>query len=205
MTDENLFGGKNPHGAYVPLTETEQEVLHRLVNTQDLVVEIKGFGTCEEPQVRVGDHRVQVIIDHVFDRPEIPRDTYWLDLCLKTRATGIRLFQHRYATVHDGLPVKLGGGLRLGFQWDIALSHLDPKLVKKIKPGALGLTSRVLDKETGDRTFRGNMNLTPDQEKVLAAMRQNEKRLHQMDSEKVEKAQKQQKAAEEQSCSDGRK
>lgn len=188
MTDQNMFGGKNPHGAYVPLTETEQEVLHRLVNTQDLLVEIKGFGTCQEPQVRVGDHRVQIIIDHVFDHPEVPRDTYWLDLVLKTR-TGIKLFQHRYATVHDGRPVKLGGGLRLGFQWDIALSHLDPKLVKKVKPGAFGLTSRVLDKETGDRTLHGNMRLSAEQERVLAMMRQNEDRLHQMDADNVQKAQ----------------
>ena len=196
MSDRNLFGGKNPHGAYVPLTETEQEVLHRLVNTQDLVVEIKGFGVCQEPKVRVGDHRVQVIIDHVFEHPEIPRDTYWLDLVLKTRSTGIKLFQHRYATVHEGLPVKLGGGLRLGFQWDIALSHLDPKLVKKVKPGAIGLTSRVLDKETGNRTLHGNMDLTLEQEKVLAAMRENEDRLHKMDAEKVKKAQQKQQVAE---------
>lgn len=195
MTDRNLFGGKNPHGAYVPLTETEQEVLHRLVNTQDLVVEIKGFGTCEDPQVKVGDHRVQVIIDHVFEHPEVPRDTYWLDLVLKTRSSGIRLFRHRYATVHEGQPVKLGGGLRLGFQWDIALSHLDPKLVKKVKPGAIGLTSRVLDKETGDRTLRGNMKLTPEQERVLATMRQNEKRLSALDEQNLKKAQ--QKASEE--------
>jgi len=196
--DRNLFGGKNPYGQYVPLTDTEQEVLHRLVTTQDLLVEIVGFGTCEAPQVRVGDHRVEIIIDHIFDIPEMPKNTYWLDLVLKSRSTGVKLYQHRYATVHDGLPVKIGGGLRLGLQWDIALSHLDPNLVKRVKPGATGLTSRVLDKETGDRTLSGNMRLTSEQEKVLMAMRQNETRLHNMDAEKVRKAQElQQRESEE--------
>lgn len=196
MSDQNIFGGKNPHGTYVPLTETEQEVLHRLVGTQDLVVEIKKFGTCSNPQVQVGDHRVQVIIDHVFDQPEVPRDTYWLDLVLKTRQSGLVLFQHRYATVHEGLPVKIGGGLRLGFQWDIALSHLDPALVKKVKPGAIGLTSRVLDKDTGDRTLQGNMKLSSDQRRVLETMRQNEERLHRLDEENLKAAQKIQKEGE---------
>ena len=36
---------------------------------------------------------------------------------------------------------------------------MDPNLVKMIKPGALGLTSRRIDKDTGQRSKYGNMDL----------------------------------------------
>ena len=53
-------------------------------------------------------------------------------------------------------------------EWDIAIHSMDPRLVKLLKPGAFGLTSRRQDKDTGEMTSQGNMKLDSAQKAVLA-------------------------------------
>jgi hypothetical protein len=58
----------------------------------------------------------------------------------------------------------------LDMQWDIALHSMDPRLVKLLKPGAIGLTSRRQDRETGEITTQGNMKLNGAQKQALRVL-----------------------------------
>lgn len=163
----NLFGGKNPHGLYVPMSEDEQEVITRLVEAEDLVLIIHGWGTLNRPRFLVGDHRIGVQFRLTFNRPEAPMDVFFFDLELKTRS-GISLVKERLPVIYGGKPIQVCAGMFLDLQWDIALHSMDPRLVKLLKPGALGLTSRRQDPVTGDMTAQGNMRLDGEKKAALA-------------------------------------
>lgn len=165
----NLFGGKNAHGLYVPMSEDEQEVIHRLVEAEDLVLVIHGWGTLDKPRFLVGDHRIGVQFKLSFNRPAAPTDVWFFDLELKTR-TGICLVKERLPVAYGGKPVQVCAGMYLEMQWDIALHSMDPRLVKILKPGTIGLTSRRQDKDTGEMTSQGNMKLDGNQKAALAIL-----------------------------------
>jgi hypothetical protein len=162
----NVFGGKNRRGLYVPMSEDEQEVIHRLVEAEDIQLIIHGWGTLDRPRFLVGDHRIGVQFKLTFNRPAAPMPLYFLDLELITR-TGISLVKERLPTILNGQPVNVCAGVFLDLQWDIAMHSMDPRLVKLLKPGTLGLTSRRQDKDTGEMTARGNMKLDAKQRKAL--------------------------------------
>lgn len=162
----NAFGGKNSRGLYVPMSEDEQEVIHRLVEAEDLVLIIHGWGTLDRPRFLIGDHRVGVQFRMDFHRPANPMPVWFFDLELKTRS-GVSLCRERLPSVYNGQPVNVCAGMYLDMQWDIALHSMDPKLVKMLKPGALGLTSRRQDRDTGAMTAQGNMKLNSQQQKLL--------------------------------------
>lgn len=187
MSDKNPFGGANAHSLYVPLTDTEQEVLSRLVEAEDLEVVIHGWGILHRPRIIFGDLRVSILFRMDFNAPEVPRPVYYFDLELRTRA-GVTLFKERQPTVYGGKPLQVAAGVSVDLAWDIALHHIDPKIVKAIKPGAIGITSRRLDKETGEPTFRGNMDLTGEQKRLLRLMGEGEERVRKADAEKLLKA-----------------
>jgi len=165
--ETNVFGGKNPHGLYVPMSETEQEVLQRLVETQDLVVIIHGWGVLDNPKVSFGDLRVSIPMTVTFDRPAVPVDVWFLDLELRSKSTGMSLVKQRQSVVYDGQPIQVVAGMELDMVWDIAIHHMSPEFVKAIKPGAIGLTSRRLDRETGTATLAGNMQLSDTKKDIL--------------------------------------
>lgn len=167
----NLFGGSNARGLYVPMSEDEQEVLHRLVEAEDLVLIIHGWGQLDRPRFLIGDHRFAVQFRLTFNRPAKAMPVYFFDLELKTR-TGISLCKERLPSVYNGQPVTVQAGLYLDMQWDIALHSMDPRLVKLLKPGHLGLTSRRQDKDTGEMTSQGNMKLTSNQKAALYELEQ---------------------------------
>lgn len=181
----NPFGGKNPHGLYVPISEDEQEVLQRLVETRDLVVVIHGWGILEDPKVTFGDLRVSIPMTISFDSPGHPVDVWFLDLELKSRSTGRTLVKQRQPTVYNGQPLQVMAGVELDMVWDIALHHMDPDFVKAIKPGAIGLTSRRLDRETGAPTFTGNMNLSESQKEMLRWSEDGAARMREADTRKA--------------------
>jgi hypothetical protein len=191
-SDTNMFGGKNPHGLYVPMSEDEQEVLQRLVETQDLVVIIHGWGVLDSPRVSFGDFRVSIPMTINFDRPAVPVDVWFLDLELKSKSTGMTLVKQRQSTVYDNQPIQVVAGMELDMVWDIAIHHMSPEFVKAIKPGALGLTSRRLDRETGNATLNGNMKLS---EAQLATLEHHERGAARMRAEDVRIAVKATKAA----------
>ena len=165
----NLFGGANSKGLYVPMSDDEQEVIHRLIEAEDLVLFIHGWGRLDRPRFLVGDHRIGVQFRLTFNRPAKPMPVYFFDLELKTRS-GISLCKERLPTMYNGQPVAVQAGMFLDMQWDIALHSMDPRLVKLLKPGAIGLTSRRQDKDTGQMTAQGNMKLDANQKAALHAL-----------------------------------
>lgn len=180
----NLFGGKNARGLYVPISEDEQEVLLRLVEAEDLVLIIHGWGKLERPRFLVGDHRFAVQFRLTFNRPATPMPVYFFDLELKTRA-GMSLCKNRLPCIYNGRPVMVQAGMFLDMQWDIALHSMDPRLVKMLKPGALGLTSRRQDKDTGEMTMQGNMKLDSNQRAALYELDQAQAAHRQQDTHQV--------------------
>ena len=185
---ENMFGGKNAKSLYVPMSETEQEVITRLIESEDLVVIVHGWGKLNNPAIRLGDKRVEITLPMSFSAPETPIKVFYFDLELRTISSNLLLFKDRQPTLINGHPIQVAAGVEFVMMWDISISHLDPKLVKQVKPGAKGLTSRVLDRETGRETLTGNMTLGDDEKSVLAALRAGEARARKATQESLSKA-----------------
>lgn len=175
MSDTNAFGGKNPNGLYVPMSELEQECLSRLVEAGDLRVHVREWGIVNQPRARYGDGRLQLAFRMNFDRPEIPQPVYYFDLELKT-SSGLLLFKERQSVMYDGKPVSVAAGVFFDLVWDIGIRSIDPKVVKAVLPYARGLTSRLQDKDTGEMTLTGNMKLDSRKKKLLYGVRQAEER-----------------------------
>lgn len=184
LREQNAFGGGNPHGLYVPITETEQETISRLVESKDLEVVVHGWGVVNNPRIIFGDHRLSVHLTLRFSAPEVPQSVHYFDLELRTRA-GLSLIKQRQPTQVGGRPIEVAAGVNLSMIWDIGLHHLDPKVVKCIKPGAIGLTSRRFDRDTGDPSFTGNMRLDTYQKKLLAHLEEGEKEMARDDAKKL--------------------
>lgn len=163
--DNNRFGGKNPQGLYVPMTDTEQEILLRLVESQSLRVYVPMLGEQVIPKkVAYGDKRVAVVFPVAFKGVPVAISTLEVELW----ANGVLLLKKSYLVADEmGDPRMVGEGVMWELQWDIAIDHMDPRLVKALKPGAFGITSRRLDKETGERTFLGNMTLNNADQQAL--------------------------------------
>ena len=171
--DKNRFGGIAGSN-YTPMSETEQEVLERLIATRDLDVFIKGWGHIKGVEGTVaGDLRLAIPLIMDFDRPAVPMPVYHFDLELRT-GSGILLFKERQSTMYNGQPLLISAGTHLSMIWDIAIRHMDPKLVKAYKPGAIGLTSRWADRDTGDMTLLGNTRMNSADKRALRALRTSE-------------------------------
>jgi hypothetical protein len=173
MTDRNPFGGKNPRSIYVPMSETEQEVISRLIETDALEVVIHGWGVIDKPKLTVGDAQVMIPLTLRFDRPEFPVPVHYFDLELRTRS-GLSLFREQQPTVYNDKPLMVMAGTEISMVWHIGIKCMDPRLVKMLLPSATGLTSRVIDKETGKDTLLGNMKLDPAKAKTLDRVRRGE-------------------------------
>ena len=192
--EKNPFGGRKG-SLYTPMSEDEQEVLDRLIAARDLDVFIKGWGFIKGVQVgKAGDLRIAIPLTLDFDRPEVPVPVHFFDLELRT-GSGILLFKERQSTIYDHKPLMIGAGTHLSMIWDIAIKHMDPKLVKMLKPGALGLTSRWIDKDTGDITMLGNTRMRSQDKALLRRLRRGEAVARQDNAKKnvsaVEKSKKQ--------------
>jgi hypothetical protein len=171
--DSNPLGGKNPHSLYVPMSETEQEFVTRLAEAGDLQVRVHGWGVVPNPQVIVGDLQVVIPMTLRFDRPEVPVLVHSFDLELLT-TSGVSLYREKQSTEYGGQPIMVGQGTEIQMVWHIGIKAMDPKLVKAYLPGAKGLTSRVIDKDTGDITLTGNMHLDTEKKRLIALVRNGE-------------------------------
>jgi hypothetical protein len=169
----NKFGGGNDKSLYTPMSEIEQEVIARLVESGSLRVNIVGWGHVSKPRVTFGDLRVSIAFRLEFDRPEVPMPVSHFDLELRTE-DGRLLYKERQSAEYGGRPLQIAAGVYLDMVWDIAIRHMDPKLVKSIMPKAIGLTSRLLDKDTGVATLTGNMALSDENKALLIKLRKGE-------------------------------
>jgi len=182
--DENEFGGRNPNFVYTPMTEVEQEVVSRLVESGELVVILHGWGFMENLAIVFGDARISIPIKLTFHAPETPIAVPFFDLELRTRS-GITLFREKQSTMTGGQPLQVCEGVTVEMIWDIGIRKLDPGLVKLIKPGATGLTSRLIDKDTGDETLTGNMSLSNHKKNLLQMVREGEARVRKFNQDQV--------------------
>ena len=167
--DSNIFGGKNVNALYTPLSEDEQEVLERLANAGQYKINVVEWGFVEKPQVRYGDARLQFQWKMLFQKPQVLTPVYFFDLELSTHS-GIFLLRNRLPITVGGEPVLCGAGVELHLAWDIQLKQIDPAIVRAIKPGAHGLTSRL-----------GNMDMTQHQKQQLHNLRKGEASVRQAD------------------------
>lgn len=174
--DTNIFGGKNVNALYTPLTEDEQEVLERLAEAGQYKIVIKDWGHVDKPNVKFGDARLQFTWKMLFHKPATPVPVHYFVLELWTHG-GIFLLRNKLATEVGGQPVMVAAGVEVDLAWDIQLKQMDPKLVKMIKPGAHGLTTRL-----------GNMALSQHQKQQLVNLRQGEASVRQMNAVEAAKA-----------------
>ena len=170
---KNRWGGGNRFAEYTPLSEVEQEAVSRLVESNNLVINILGWGKVENPRVTFGDLRVGLKWRMDFVRPEAPTPIHFLDLELRTRQ-GTLLFKERQSTMYGGNPIAVCAGVYLDMAWDIALTALDPKIVKMIMPHSFGLTSRFQDRDTGLLTLNGNNTFSAEEAIALKRLRRQE-------------------------------
>jgi len=175
MGDTNIFGGKNVNAHYTPLSEDEQEVLERLAKAGQYKVKVVGWGHVDQPQVRFGDARLQFQWKMAFTEPLVHIPVYAFDLELWTHS-GIFLLKTTQKITVGGEPVLCGAGVEIHLAWDIQLQQIDPEIVRAIKPGAHGLTSRL-----------GNMKLTQAQKQQLHNLREGEAAVRKMDADEAAK------------------
>lgn len=172
---KNAFGGGNPNSVYVPMSEMEQEVIARLIEAKNLEVLIHGWNFITEPKLTVGDAQVMIPLTIRFDGLSAPTFVHYFDLELRTK-TGLTLFKERQACLYENRPLSVENGTELSMIWHIGVKCMDPAVVKMILPGAIGLTSRVIDKDTGNATLLGNLHLNEGLKRTLAAVRKGEAR-----------------------------
>ncbi len=170
MSEKNIFGGGNRNSMYTPLTEIEQECLLRLIESQQLIVNIVDWGYVEAPKAKFGDLRLGIQWRMNFNKPETPMPVHHFDLELKTRS-GILLYKERQSTLYGGEPLMVAAGMYIDLVWDIAITAIDPKIVKRIMPMARGLTSRWHDRDTGNLTLFGNTKMNSGLKQSLVRLR----------------------------------
>lgn len=176
MSDQNPFGGKNPHSLYTPMSEDEQEVLDRLIQDNDLEIHIVNWGIVKKFEaVSFGDLRLQIVFRVVLTAPDLHIPVPFFDLELRTRS-GILLFKEKKPLGPPGEPLMLGAGSDLTLEWIIAIRKMDPDFVKAMKPGARGLTSRD-----------GNYRLSERERRLLQGMRNREESLKAEDRRIIKK------------------
>jgi hypothetical protein len=183
-SDRNAFGGKNPNGLYVPMSEIEQEFVSRLVESGDLIVRIHGWGVVPNPTVKIGDLQVVIPLTLKFDRPDIPIPVHYFDLELLT-GSGISLYREKQSCEYDGKPLSVSAGTIIQMVWHIGIRAMDSKLIKALMPGVVGLTSRRFDRDTGDLTLTGNMALDATQKKLIEIVTKGEDNVRAERDEKI--------------------
>jgi hypothetical protein len=176
----NAFGGKNPAGLYVPMSDDEQEVLEILADGEELELVIHGWGTIPNPVMVVGDHRIRIDFRVTFAGVLVSRPVHYIDLELRLQ-NGMTVYKDRKPTLIGGQPLVVTEGEYVDMQWDIAIEYMDPAFVRAIKPGTVGLTSRRQDKATREMTGEGNMHLNHGQRKLLRKLEQGQGSIRKMD------------------------
>lgn len=188
MSEEgNAFGGANRNGLYVPMSETEREFIQRLIDAGDLKVTVHGWGYFPAPRVTLGEYQVIVELNMVFDAPATPMAVSYFDLELGTHG-GVTLFRERQSIEYGGAPMYIQAGTELTFAWHIGVKCIDPALIKMLMPGARGLTSRRIDRDTGAVTAFGNMALDAEQKRLMGLLLRGEGAVREANREAVRKA-----------------
>lgn len=124
---------------YTPLLDDEQDVLRRLLHeTGELYVAIKGWGYHPNPEVIIGDKRIQLRFQWTFRAPDQPMFVPYLDLELRDNQNQL-LHSERYpTTMPNGQCLVAQTGVTIQLVWDISIGKLSPDLIKRVKRGISG-------------------------------------------------------------------
>lgn len=171
----NPFGGGRSDSLYTPLSDLEREFLSRARESGALSVHLHGWGFVESCPFSFGEYRLQIPISITFSAPDVPMPVESFDV--EVRVWGNTLHRKTYDVRYGGLPLMIGTGYHLDMVLDLGLQDIDPTLVKTYVPGALGLTSRFQDKDTGDFTLVGNQKFSDEDKRLLAFVRKMEGRV----------------------------
>ena len=183
---KNIFGGGNANSLYIPMSEDEQEAIARMIEQGNLRVHIVDWGYVNKPRITFGDARLKVEMTICFNKPEKPQPVEFFDFELQTDL-GEVIYKNRMSTLYDNKPISIHAGLELTMVWDIMIKALDPKFVRRWKPLVTGITSRRMDRDTGDLTLYGNMNLNPEQRKLIQKLAEGEQLARQIARDKLGK------------------
>jgi len=189
--ERNPFGGKNPHGMYVPLTDTELEALARLADAGEFKVVVRNWGEITgfrrgryvpelwhanpAPLVVFGDKRLSFYFRMSLTAPVVPQPNWYFDM--EVWALGRKLFSQRMPTEHGGNPIQVAAGVDLDLALDIALDKIDPTVVKEIMPKAIGLTTR-----------HGNMRLDLHHRRLLERTQAGERKVREVSAAEAAEA-----------------
>jgi hypothetical protein len=191
MSDRNPFGGKNPHGMYVPLTDDELEVLERLAEAGEFKLVVKDWGHVTGfrrgrydpntwhanpfPLVVFGDKRISFYFRLSLTAPVVPQPNWYFDM--EVWALGFCLFRQRMPTESGGNPIQVAAGIDLDLALDVAIDKIDPAIVKTIKPKAIGLTTR-----------HGNMRLGAAERRLLSKVQAGERAVREHSAREAKEA-----------------
>jgi hypothetical protein len=189
MSKTNAFGGKNPHGMYVPMTDDELEVLGRVAEAKEFKLVIKDWGHITgftldrfvaekwkgNPIVTFGDKRISFYFVMNFSAPAVPQPNWYFDC--EIWAYDRLMFKHRMPTETAGKPVQIVAGQMMALALDIAIDKINPEFVKMIKPKTIGLTTR-----------HGNMNLDVATQRLLRQTQEGERKVRVMTQQEAQDA-----------------
>ena len=189
--DTNAFGGKNRHGLYVPMTDDELETLARLAEAGEFSLVVRDWGRVNgfrlaapgerfsgAPLLVMGDKRLSFYFRMSFTAPLVPlvpQPCWYFDV--EVWAAGRLMFSQRMPTSVNGQPVQIAAGVFLDLALDVAIDQIDPALVKAVKPGAVGLTTR-----------HGNMHLDAERRLLLEEVREGEQGVRELSAREAAEA-----------------
>lgn len=123
---------------YTPLSATEQDVVGRMIEGQDLYVEVVGWGFHPNPTITSGDKRIQVRFPIEFTKPEgLVMPVRKLQLELKVR-DGRTVFRDTKPTIINGQPLQVSAGVQIDLIWDIMLDSISEDARKLVLPEIQG-------------------------------------------------------------------
>jgi hypothetical protein len=176
----NPFGGKSKHGLYVPMTDDELETIVRLAQAGEFYIVVRDWGRIDgfrlaapgqrfasEPLLVMGDKRLSFYFRMTFSAPVVPQPCWYFDM--EVWAIGRLMFAQRLPTEQGGRPIQIAAGMFIDLALDVAIDMIDPVIVKAVKPGAMGLTTR-----------HGNMHLDVERQRLLDHLRGGEKQVREL-------------------------
>ena len=137
----------SPRFEYIPLSETEQDAISRMVEDQDLMVEVEGWGYHPNPEITYGDKRIQIQFPIEFDRPEgIEVPVSYFDLKLKRR-DGEVLVESRESTYYKNEPLRVTSGVIIDLKWDLMIDEIPKDIRDTVLPKVEGEKIASIDGE----------------------------------------------------------
>lgn len=128
----------HPHADYVPLSHTEQDVIHRMAENEDLYVEVVDWGYHPAPKITTGDKRMQIRFPMEFSKPVgITIPVYHFKLKLKMR-DGTTVASTIESTVFNNQPLPVTAGMIIDLVWDLSFAQISDEIQRQILPGLRG-------------------------------------------------------------------